>query len=220
MLDYSVTISIDPGIQGGICIIKDNDTPKLYRIPVISIKVNKKDKKVYDMVGILSIIEPYVNDKVIFVQEAVGVHLGEGSVSSFTFGKSSGLTLGLAWGKGFEVIEVSPQTWKKAFPELITPTIVKLKSEKKKINEEIKKLSSKTLKEKELKKQNNKQIKLLKKDIEKINRQIKTEAKSQARRIISDRYPILAESVKLVRDDGKAEAALIALWCKIQYKQE
>jgi hypothetical protein len=218
MSNYSVVVAVDPGIQGGICIIKNNDIPKLYRIPVKKITVNKKDKNVYDMEGISSIIEPYVNDRVVFVQEIVGVHRGEGSVSSFGFGKSSGVTLGFAWGKGFEVVEVSPQTWKKAFPDLVTDLITALKVKRKEINEVVKKLSLKTLKEKELKKQNNKQIKLLKKDIETINRQIKTEAKAQARRIISNKYPTLVEEVKLVRDDGKADATLIALWYKDYYK--
>lgn len=213
MTNYNKIISVDPGVKGGITILEKNVSPKVYRIPVKSVVVNKKTKNIYDIDGIVSLLKHCVN--AVFVQEQVGVRPGEGGVSAYGFGKSAGLTLGIAAGLGFEICEVHPRTWKKHFPELTANRIIDgIKRKKKKITEERKKLSVKNIKDKDQKKENNKQIKELKKQIEKLDRQIKAESKTAARRLVASRYPYLADEVRLVRDDGKAESLLIALWYK------
>jgi len=199
---YNIIISCDPGVTGGISILDGKKIPIVYKMPVRDVIVNKKKKKEYDLDVILSILEPYRSKlkKVLYIQEKVQSMPGEGSVSSFKFGKSSGMTIGLAIGLNFTVVEVSPQKWKKEFPELITASIIKNKTEIKQLR-----LKSKTLKDKEQKKQN-------KKSIEKLGRQIKTEAKTAARELVSKKYPKLIDKFKKKNTDGMAESLLIAIY--------
>ena len=197
-----IIISNDPGISGGISIIYQNGKIEVYKIPVCNIVVNKKNKKVYDIDEIFNLLKKFKDKNVFYIQEKVGSHPGEGSVSSFGFGKSSGLTIGIAKGLGFEVCEISPSAWKKQFPELVTDGIKQKK-------EEIKKLRAfdKTLKDKGQKKEN-------KKNIEKLGRQIKSEAKTAARELVSSLYPDISNKFRKKNTDGMAESVLIALYGK------
>jgi hypothetical protein len=198
---YRIVISCDPGVSGGISILDGQKRPKVYKMPVHNVVVNKKNKKEYDLGSIFEILSPYGEfQDVLFVQEKVSSMPGEGSVSSFGFGKSAGLTIGIAVGLGFKVVEVSPITWKKGFPELITDSIMEKKQEIKDLR-----LVDKTLKDKQLKKQN-------KKNIDRLNRQIKSEAKSAARELVSKKYLRLADQLKKKNTDGMAESLLIALY--------
>ncbi len=227
---YTIIISSDPGIYGGICILQKNKIPIVYKMPIKETIINKKKKKVYDLIEISKIFRSYTNKKVKYIQESVHSQRGEGSSSSFGFGKSAGSTIGMAYALEFEVIEVSPQKWKKDFPELITDSIKEKKEEIKKLRsiskilekkiEELK-LNSKTIKEKEEKKKNNKErniinnrIKDNKKQIDKINRQIKKDAKEAARKLVSKKYPQLKDLFLKKNTDGMAESVLIALYGK------
>jgi len=197
---FEVIIGVDPGVVGGISIIYKNGVIDINRIPVKKVVVNKKNKKTYDLVGISEIFEPFINKKVLFVQEKVSSHPGEGSVSAFNFGRSSGYTIGMAHALGFEVVEVTPQAWKKHFPELVTQEILVKKEEIKKLR-----VLSKTLKDKPSQKLN-------KKEIDKLNRQIKTLAKEEARSLASSLYPQSAGEFKQKNSDGIAESLLISLY--------
>ena len=201
-MKFGTIIAVDPGKTGGITILEGRKSPKVFKMPVKSIVVNKKKKNVYDMKEIVNILRDFRDKGVLYLQEKVGVKPGEGSVSAFTFGKSSGLTIGVAEALDFEVVEVSSMSWKKMFPELVNDCILEKKAEIKELRVE-----SKTLKDKEVKKQNKKQI-------DKLNRQIKAEAKKLARELVSKKYPKLADKFKRVNTDGMAESLLIALYGK------
>jgi hypothetical protein len=202
MDQYNVIISNDPGITGGISIIEGKNEPIVYKIPVSEIIVNKKKKKIYDLDSIAEIFEPYRDKKVLYVQEQVSAMPGNGNVSMFGFGFSAGSTLGVAAGMGFDRYEVRPSFWKKHFPELTTQTILDLKEEAKKLR-----AKAKTIKDKDLKKAN-------KKELEKINRQVKTEAKNASRELASEKYPELAHLFEKKNADGLAESLLIAIFGK------
>ena len=202
MLKYSIVVGLDPGIYGGLCILEKNKEPLVYKIPLKDIIINKKKKKEYDLIEIVKILKPYMNKNVLFIQERVGVHSGEGSVSGFGFGRSSGFTLGIAYALGFAVIEITPQRWKKHFPELINDIIREKKKEVKELREE-----GKILKDKEEKKQNKRQI-------DKLNRKIKAEAKSLARELASKKYPGLKDKFEKKNTDGLAESLLIGIFGK------
>jgi len=205
MSKYKFYIGVDPGITGSIAIL-DKGKMSVYRMPVKSIIVNKKKKNKYDIQEIVKLLKPYYGKNVLFAQEAVSVMPGQGNLSGFNFGVSAGLTIGAAVALGFEIVEVRPSKWKKVYPELSSSD--KLKSQIKKLKQ-----NDKTIKDKVLKKAN-------KREIEKLGRQIKTEAKNAARALVSKLYPKLKDEFKLKRDDGKAEAVLICLWGKNYYKEK
>lgn len=197
---YDVVIGLDPGVSGGISMVFKNGKVNVYKIPVIAKKVNKKNKKVYDLDAIAQLFAPYADKQVLYVQERVSSHPGEGSVSAFSFGKSSGLTIGMATAFGFEVVEVSSVSWKKHFPKLDTNSIILKKADIKKLRAD-----SKTIKDKAQKKAN-------KREIDKLNRQIKTEAKDAARNLAAKLYPDIAPCLVHKNTDGVAESLLIALF--------
>jgi hypothetical protein len=201
MGNYSVSIGLDPGIKGGISIIEGRKV-SVFPIPVETIIVNKKNKKIYDLVEITKILRPYYGRNVFFVQEKVSSRQGEGSVSSFSFGKSAGSTLGIATAFSFNVAEVTPRMWKKLFPELETKEIQELRKETKYLR-----AAAKTIKGKELKKENKKQQ-------EKIARKIKSLAKGEARYLAQLKYPLLKDRFIKVNSDGMAESLLIAIYAK------
>ncbi len=174
-------ISLDPGLTGGLSILEDNKEPLVYKIPVKKTIVNKKNKNIYDIMKIIDIFNKYRNKEVLFVIEKQNVRRGEGAVSAMTIGKNYGLLLGIAYAFGFNVIEVSPQKWKKHFPELINDVILEKREEIKELR-----IIGKKLEEKEEKDCN-------KKEIDKINRQIKKEAKKNARELVSKKYPNMAD---------------------------
>jgi len=97
---------------------------------------------------------------------------------------------------------VTPQRWKKEFPELTTSVMVAKKAEAKELR-----AYGKTLKEKAPKEQN-------KKDVDKLNRQVKAEAKTAARELVSGKYPKLSDMLKKKNADGVAESLLIALFAR------
>ncbi len=199
---FNIVMGIDPGVTGGIAIIHKNGVMNVYRIPVKSVVVNKKDKKVYDLVEIVKILKPFRGKKVLFVQEKVSSHPGEGSVSAFNFGKSSGSTIGVASALEFEVVEISSMKWKKHFPQLVTAEISDKKAEIKDLR-----VLSKTLKDK-------KQKKLNKKEIDRLYRQVKKLSKIEAVNAASILCPNLLDEFKKRNSDGIAESLLIAIYGK------
>jgi hypothetical protein len=199
-VNYDLFISNDPGVTGGITILYKNGKIEVHKMPVRAIVVNKKNKKVYDIDEMFDLLSRFRDKKVLYIQEKVSSRPGEGSVSAFSFGKSSGLTIGLAVGLGFQVVEVSPVTWKKHFPQLFTAEIANKKIEIKELR-----LLSKTIKDKSAKKEN-------KLSIDRLNRKIKSEAKTAARELASSLYPKLADNFVKKNTDGMAESVLIALY--------
>ncbi len=201
-MSFKIVASVDPGLSGGISILENNEHPLVYKIPVKKTIVNKKNKNIYDIIKIIDIFKKYRNKEVLFVIEKQSVRPGEGAVSAMTIGKNYGLLLGIAYALNFNVIEISPQKWKKHFPELINDVILKKREEIKELR-----IIGKKLEEKEEKKQN-------KKEIDKINRQIKKEAKKNARELASIKYPVLKDKFIKTNTDGIAESLLIAIFGK------
>ncbi len=197
---FDMVVGLDPGVTGGITILYKNGKVNIHRIPVNSVVVNKKNKKTYDLKGIVDLLKPLRDKEVLFVQERVSSMPGEGSVSAFSFGRSAGSTIGIAMAMGFEVIEVGSMKWKKHFPKLVNDDIKDRKAEAKDLR-----VVAKTLKDKAAKKEN-------KKHIDKLNRQVKSIAKTLARELVSSLHPELADDFKQKNSDGMAESLLIALY--------
>ena len=192
-----IIIGIDPGFSGGITIMK-NGKADVYEMPVRQIIMSdKRKKKEYDIQGVVSLLSPLSGDVVVSI-EKVHAGPGEGTVSMFNFGKGYGILLGVVHTLGFEVHEVMPQTWKKTFPELRTDEIDQAKALQKDLR-----ARNKSVKEKEKKKQNTKEI-------ERLARQVKSLGKDAARDLAGKLYPKLIDRFKLKKSDGLADSLLIA----------
>jgi len=200
---YNLIMGIDCGLTGGISILKDKyKTPTVYKMPIKPVVVNKKKKNTYDITEIVNIFFSYKDKKVLFCIEKQGVRQGEGSVSAMTIGKNYGMLLGLAYALGFDVMEITSQSWKKYFPELITDDMRGIKAEMKELR-----FAGKTLKDKEAKNLNKKQI-------DKLGRQFKSLAKTEARELVSKLFPSISDKFIKKNTDGMAESILIALYGK------
>jgi len=204
----SIIIGVDVGLKGGITILVNSKEPLIYKMPLEKIIVNKKNKNTYNMIYIVDIFKKYRNEKVLFYIERQGVRNGEGAVSAMTIGKGFGQLLGVAYAFDFEVIVVSPVKWKKMYPALECDNISKIR-----VKMKDKRTYAKTLKDKELKKEN-------KKYIEKLQRQLKAQAKINARLLGIKLYPQFADQFKPVNSDGMAESLLIALYGKSLSKEK
>ena len=117
--NYDVVIGLDPGVTGGISIVYKNGKVNVHRIPVNAIVVNGKNKKNYDLESIVDLLEPFRGQKVLFVQERVSSMPGEGSVSAFSFGRSSGATVGIAKALKFDVVKLALLSGRSILPRLL-----------------------------------------------------------------------------------------------------
>ena len=201
----TIVCGIDVGFLGGISIIDNSDVPVVYKMPVIKeikkVKGKNKTKQRYDLLEIRNILKKHLTIDGTIIIERVSTMPGEGSVSSFNFGKGMGNLEGICVGLfGHLPIFVSPVSWKKHFGgDLITEGMITLKAEIKDLR-----ASGKTLKDKETKKENKKQI-------DKLNRQVKARAKTAARILASTLYPELHDAFEKKNTDGMAESLLIAV---------
>lgn len=125
-------IAIDPGLDGAVCIMNDDDIEAIIDTPTYTkdkrVAVRKKKgvepiesgpktkltkARKFDALAMAAILDPWAGIITDVVIELVGPHRGEGTVSSFGFGFGAGLWHGICAGK-FEVHAVTPAVWKKA----------------------------------------------------------------------------------------------------------
>jgi len=208
-----IIVGIDPGVSGGITILGKDI--QIFPIPITKNKVGKtnagkdKFKTEYDWDEVVKLFKKIQSmgeiDLMLAGIEKVHAGPGEGSVSMFGFGKGYGFLLGAIKALGWELVEVSPQMWKKEFPELITQEIHDIKQQQKDLRK-----ANKTEKDKAIKSGNTKEI-------ERLGRRSKSIAKSLARELAADLAPDLKDMFKLVKSDGLAESLLIAEWTKQNY---
>ncbi len=226
-----IIIAIDPGLTGAIAIF-DKTNISIYKIPVKTTIINKKNKNIYDTDEIINIFSNYRKKSVFLAIERQSSRPGEGSVSSFTNGANYGLLKGIGLGLGFNLEIIGSITWKKVFSEFNNPESMKLKITQKEKRQEIKdnkekKQEIKNIKDKKLKKEYIKRneeidkiIEDIDKEIKKIGRQIKKNGKDKAREIAQKLYPLLKQEFIKVGDDGKADAILLGTYVKEYLKKE
>ena len=105
-----VYVGIDPGINGGICLI----IPKTISAGVSHIETYKCPATIRDMADILDDwIDPASNVRAVI--EKVHAFPGQGVTSMFNFGKNYGTWLGILSGLRIPYVEVSPQKWMKVY---------------------------------------------------------------------------------------------------------
>ena len=100
-------ISIDPGKEGGLAILKNGEILDSRRMPVIGKEIDLD--YLYDW--IIS-IDTFWNVNDFAIIEKVGAMPGQGVTSMFSFGFSTGIIHGLMRGMGISRRIVHPRTWK------------------------------------------------------------------------------------------------------------
>lgn len=208
-MNKEIFIGIDPGKSGAVSvIIPEKSYAEVFDVP-LKHDVKKK-KTVYDTKAMADIIRPYAGQKTLVCIESVHSMPGEGSSSSFSFGRGLGLWEGIVAALECDCEMVTPQTWKKQWAnDLIVkpepkPDILTLTSQ------EIKKLGkNKVLEQKEANKEYNKR-----------KAKHKESAKDAARALASTIYPKLSDKFLLKKHDGRAESMLIAERARIMSKED
>lgn len=101
-----IIAGIDPGFSGAVTILKDNEKPIMYDMPVL--KVGKKQE--INAISIKAILSCCSH---IYI-EKVGSMPGQGISSTARYHKSAGIIIGICIGLGIPYTEVHPRTWKSA----------------------------------------------------------------------------------------------------------
>ena len=102
-----VYVGIDPGINGGICLIFPDAN-------IHHIEIHKCPATIRDMSDILDDwIDPASTVRAVI--EKVHAFPGQGVTSMFNFGKNFGTWLGILNGLRIPYVEVSPQKWMRVY---------------------------------------------------------------------------------------------------------
>ena len=106
-------IGIDPGLSGGIAILKENKVLNLFDMPVMS--EGKKNKRQLNSAQLANLIKKNIktNEDVAVVVEQVNAMPGQGVTSMFNFGQSFGAIKGVCAALEVPIYFVRPSKWKK-----------------------------------------------------------------------------------------------------------
>ena len=110
-----IIIGIDPGLSGGIAVLKDKTIKNLYDMPVMS--EGKKNKRQLNSAQLAKIIKENIHEKeeTAIVVEQVNAMPGQGVTSMFNFGQSFGVIKGICSAMQLSMYFVRPAKWKKYF---------------------------------------------------------------------------------------------------------
>lgn len=111
--DGPIVCGIDPGLSGGIAFISDAGFLRGVRMPLIVDKYSAAKKKIVDGTALYELLIDSAPS--VIVVERVHAMPGQGVSSMFRFGQAFGQALALATVSAIEVVQVTPQTWKKHF---------------------------------------------------------------------------------------------------------
>ena len=111
-------IGIDPGLSGGIAILKNNKVLNIFDMPVMP--EGKKNKRQLNSAMLVTLIKENIRDdeEAIVVVEQVNAMPGQGVTSMFNFGQTFGAIKGVCAALELPIFLVRPAKWKKHF-ELI-----------------------------------------------------------------------------------------------------
>lgn len=180
----SICLGIDPGVNGAIAYYKvDSNKLEVFDMPTIKQKVGKKERKQIDSKLLVKIFKSLKNINHAFV-EKVNAYPQQGVVSVFSFGYSYGVIIGILAARSIPITYVLPKKWKEDI-DLQTEKISKKRP---------------TANKKEFK------------DWDKLRAKGKIKNKEFSRERAMKEFPECREYFKRKKDDGRAEAALIALW--------
>ena len=113
-----IIIGIDPGLSGGIAVLKNNKIKSIFDMPVMP--EGKKNKRQLNSAQLVELIKNNIekNEEIVIVVEQVNAMPGQGVTSMFNFGQTFGAIKGICAALGLPIFFVRPAKWKKYF-ELI-----------------------------------------------------------------------------------------------------
>jgi hypothetical protein len=210
-----ITMGVDPGLNGGLAILLGG-VAVVHSPPIITSKVKKRTKgrglhevvaRDYDLAAMHGLLKPFEGQNVLFAIERVMATSRDSSYSMFSFGEGVGYWKMAAVACGFKLIEITSVEWKKHYPEMLdTVEINTLRG------------SISILRGKDKVAKGKAEKGGIKKEMSALSRELKGHAKDAARFLATKLYPDVAESFKLKKDDGKAEAVLIARYAQAHYR--
>lgn len=207
-------VGIDPGLHGGYAIIHQIDdhavNVKVFSIPIIKTKATKttKAKNEFNIKEIADNLRYLQGKEAIVCLEKVSAMPGQGTVSMFHFGEGFGIWKGIIGTLGLELRLITPMTWKSHYSDALLkkvekPAILKMKQA------EINRLSA----------SDRKNYKEALNSHKAVMDSAKKTAKDNARNLASSLYLDHRESFLLKKDDGKAEALLMAEYLRRTYSE-
>lgn len=101
-------IGIDPGLKGGLAVLEDGKIIDLITMPIYELKNGKNN---IDIKKVAEFFRKHNPDKVCI--EKVGAGIVGGRVSMWNFGYSTGNLVGCILTLNYELINPTPQRWKK-----------------------------------------------------------------------------------------------------------
>ena len=102
-------ISIDNGLGGAICVMKNRKIIELIIMPVLRTTDTKGE---YDINTIVQFLSKYKENSIMIIEKCHAMPL-LGSVQAFSFGKSYGLMIGLAAALKIPYHIIHAKTWQK-----------------------------------------------------------------------------------------------------------
>lgn len=102
---------IDPGLTGALAVLDfEQFVLHLWDTPTVTVKVGDKDRKRCDVEGYVAALSCFPLDYCTI--ENVQSTPNDGHVGAFTFGKVTGIAIGIAAGLDIPLASVSPAKWK------------------------------------------------------------------------------------------------------------
>lgn len=115
----SLVIGVDPGLSGALALFDGNGLSAILDIPVMAKgKGAGKVKNEINAAGLNALLKEWTNghaDDVLVVIERVSSMPGQGVASMFSMGDTVGCIRGVVAARGYPVIWVTPQKWKRHF---------------------------------------------------------------------------------------------------------
>jgi crossover junction endodeoxyribonuclease RuvC len=102
-------LGIDPGLSGALALLDIDGSLEVVDMPTLQLK-----KRVIDEYALARIIDNWSSRVREVWLEQVATRPGEGAVGAFTFGRGYGLLRGICAANFLTIIDVTPQTWKRA----------------------------------------------------------------------------------------------------------
>lgn len=112
-------IGVDPGLSGGISIWSD-DKFKVFDMPSEKKVIRNKTKRDMNLPALVEIFDNNIGfcENTVAGIELVHAMPQQGVSSTFLFGRMSGIVEGCVAAFGYESYRITPQVWKKFYPEM------------------------------------------------------------------------------------------------------
>lgn len=112
----TLILGVDPGLSGGLAFYYvEAETIEVHDMPIHMLARNGKAKREIDAYGLARLIDSHKSEPITKAYiERVGAMPKQGVSSVFSFGKSTGIALGVVAANFIPIEEVSPLKWKQA----------------------------------------------------------------------------------------------------------